>query len=168
MKKICFLWIIIVFFGCEGSGDHIDFQVSTKDSANFSVQFPELQFGEKIEIKINDEIIVSKIGDRAFSTSGFWNYYKYPGEIVKIEFLDYYHNQLKIRKIFADTLVESRQRTLIVSRPFPKGMTKENWKPYGFVSIDTGDRYIKLVADSVEFSGMWTDRIIDVTKSMSD
>lgn len=162
MKKVYFIWIIIAFGGCGDNDKQVDFRVSTKDSANFSIQFPELQFGERIEIRINDEIILSKIGDEALGTAAFWNYYQYPRDISKIEFLDYYDDHLKIQKVFADTLVGSKQRTLIVSRPFPKGMTKENWRPYGFVSIDTGDRHVKLVDDSVEFSGMWTDDIIDV------
>lgn len=159
MGKKYFIFIWIIFTNCGRNKDQYNFQVSTKDSANFSIQFPELQFEEVIEVRINDEIILTKIGKEPSGASGFWNYYRYPSAINKIEFIDYYKKKLKIRKIFTDTLNDSKQRTLIVSRPFPKGMTKINWRKYGFVSIDTGNRHVNLVDDSVEFHGMWTDDI---------
>jgi len=168
MKKKYFIFIWILFTNCGRNKDQNNFQVSTKESANFSVQFPELQFEEAIEVKINDKIILSEIGSEHSGTSGFWNYYRYPSKITKIEFLDYYKNKLKIRKVFTDTLNDSKQRTLIVSRPFPKGRTKKNWKNYGFVSIDTGDRNVNLVDDSVQFNGMWTDHISKFKKDRDE
>lgn len=168
MKKKYFIFICIIFTNCGRNKDQYNFQVSTKDSANFSVQFPELQFEEAIEVRINDKIILSEIGTEPLGISGFWNYYRYPSKITKIEFLDYYKNKLKIRKVFSDTLNDSKQITLIVSRPFPKGMTKKNWKKYGFVSIDTGDRHVNLVDDSVQFNGMWTDDISKFNKDRDE
>lgn len=47
-------------------------------------------------------------------------------------------------------------------------MTKENWKKYGFVSIDTGDRHVNLVDDSVQFNGMWTDDISKFNKDRDE
>lgn len=165
MEKKYFIFIWIIFTNCGRNKDQYNFQVSTKDSANFSVQFPELQFEEAIEVRINDTIILTKMGTEPSGTSGSWDYYKYPSKINKIEFLDYYKKKLKIIKVFSDTLNDSKQRTLLVSRAFPKGMTNKNWRRYGFVSIDTGDRHVNLVDDSVQFNGMWTD---DISKFDND
>jgi len=154
--RIIFLTVLVVIFSCEQGVKYKDYRVENKDSGNFSVQFPEIQYGEKIEIKINDETVLIKENDSVPYLPGFWYYYNYPRKIDKIEFLDYFNGKLKIKKLFVDTLVDSKQRTIIISRPYPSGMKKETWRKYGLVSIDTGDRFINLVDDNIYFKDMLT------------
>ncbi|MBD1392589.1 hypothetical protein [Mucilaginibacter glaciei] len=165
MKNLYSFLIIMLcstYFACKQSSKEIDYGVVSKDSGNFSVQFPELQYQERILITINDDIILSDSATKLSGNPIFWKYYNYPKKIIKIEFSDFFKGKLKERKTFKDTLIDIKQRTLIVSRPIPKGITKANWKPYGLVSIDTGFRKVNLVNDSIAFSGMWTDKAIEI------
>lgn len=156
-KNIIIFFVLTLLMACKDSEKSNSYRVSTKDSANFSVMTPEIQTKEKIVIKINNEVIWIEEGKDSIGNPGAWRYYKYPGKIKTIQFLDYYKGSEKINKLFKDTLTEIPQRTLIITRPFPKGMTNSNWRKYGFVSIDTGERSIVLVNDAVYFKGMWTD-----------
>ena len=117
--------ISILILACKRTHERINYRVESKDLANFSVQFPELQPKEKILIKINNEIILEDTTNNPIGNSGFWRYYYYKDKIVKIEFLDFFNGDLKVNKVFKDTLTDVKQRTLIVSRPYPKGLTKE-------------------------------------------
>ncbi|WP_129717408.1 hypothetical protein [Pedobacter sp. SYP-B3415] len=160
-KALIIVLFLMSAFGCRRQPNITNYRVDSIDSSNFSIQFRELQAHEKIALKLNDELIL-KDSAKAGRKPGFWRYYYYPKSIVKIEFSNYLNGQLKLRKIFKDTLVNVAHRTLIVSRPFPKGLNAKNWKPYGFVSIDTGTREVRLVNDAVAFREYWTDEVIKI------
>jgi hypothetical protein len=151
--------IFLLVYACRTESSRISYRVKNKENGNFSVQFPELQPKEKILVKVNDVIVLEDSAKGSIANPGFWRYFKYPKKIFKIQFLDFYNGILKVNKIFRDTLTETKQRTLIISRPVPKGITKKNWKHYGFVSIEKGDREVLLVNDSIAFKDLWTDRV---------
>ena len=160
MKKcLSTLFVVLLLMTCKEDLTGRQYRVTTKDSANFSIILPEILPKERMIVKINDEVIEDITGKDSLGNPSSWRYYKYPLKITHVEFINYYLGTEKIRKEFNDTLEDIPQRTLIVTRPFPQGMTKLNWRRYGFVSIDTGMRSITLVNDAVEFKGTWTDKV---------
>lgn len=130
------------------------YEVQEKESANFSVLSPELYPEERLEVKLNSELVLVTGNDTA-PTFSFWKHYNYPDSIKLIEVTTYYKGEKKVEKAYRDTLMNSNSRSIIVSRTFPKEMTKENYKPHGFVPMDSADRKIMLVDDSVHYKDTW-------------
>jgi hypothetical protein len=159
MEKYIICIIAILLVACQDSVEVRNYRVKKKDNANFSVITPELQPEERIVIKINGDVIWDELGKGVNGNPGAWRYFKYPGAITRIEFLDHYKNVLKINKEFNDTLKDARQRTLIISRTYPKYLKLYDYKRVGVVSIDTGLRSVQLLNDAVAFKGTWTDSV---------
>ena len=134
-----------------------NYEVSTKDSANFSISGSYIYPDESVKIKVNDKVFFERKGKKSTGSPAFWLYFLYPDAIKKIQVITYYKGKKRQDKIFIDTLMQVKQRSIIISGPFPKGMTKETYKPYGFVPPEKSERLIILVDDADHYKGMWTD-----------
>jgi hypothetical protein len=158
MKKVGYLFFIYVGFGygCRNS-ENKNYRVQEKDSANFSVFVSMLYPKEHLLVKVNDQIILNKIGKDTTGSPTAMYYFSYPNSIKKIEVTSHFNGKKFLNKLFKDTLTNVAQRTIFLSRPFPKGMTKDNYIPYGYVPIDSSDRHITLENDAVYYKGMWRD-----------
>ena len=155
MKKILIIINTLLVFSIYRWHQHqveVDYEVYQKKRANLSVICPELYPEEKLKIKINN-INILTMGNNTMSHS-FWKYFYFPDNINVIEVNMYYRDKRKFYKIFRDTLDYAKRRSIIISRTFPKGMTKQTYRPYGFVPMDSAERKITLVDDSVHFKGM--------------
>lgn len=156
MKKSYYLFIVILslFCGCQNT-ENKNYRVTEKDSANFSVFVSMLYPKEHLLIKVNDTVILDQVGRDTTGSPTAYNHFRYPGRIKKIEVTSQYNGKLLFKRLFKDTLTASAQRSVFISRPFPKGMTKENYKPYGYVPVESSDRTITLEDDSVYYKGTW-------------
>ena len=94
-------------------------------------------------------------GNDTAPTYLFWKHFRFPDSIRLIEVTTYYKGEKKIEKVYRDTLMNSNSRSIIVSRTFPIGMTKESYNSFGFVPMDSADRKITLVDDSVHYKNTW-------------
>ncbi|ALJ00739.1 hypothetical protein [Rufibacter tibetensis] len=146
----CFFWI----GSCTQEQERKDYEVQENELANFSVISPELYPEERLEVKLNGELVV-ETGINTSWTHSFWKHFYYPDSIKLIEVSIYYKGEKKLEKVYRDTLMTSNSRSIIVSRTFPKGITKENYKQHGFVPMDSADRKITLVDDSVHYKNTW-------------
>lgn len=155
-KTACHLFIVClcVCYGCRNSGVK-NYRVKEKDSANFSVFVSMLYPKEHLLVKVNDYIILDKIGKDTTGNPTAMYYFRYPDSIKKIEVTSQYKGKVFLKRLFRDTLTGVAQRTIFISRPFPKGITKDNYKPYGYVPIDSSDRNITLENDAVYYKGTW-------------
>jgi hypothetical protein len=156
MKKVGYLIVLCLGFGygCRNT-EMKNYRVEEKDSANISVLVSMLYPKEHLLVKVNDHIILDKIGqDTTGSPTGEY-YFRYPDSIIKIEVISQYKGKVLLKRLFRDTLTGVAQRSIFISRPFPKGMTKDNYKPYGYVPIDSSDRNITLENDAVYYKGLW-------------
>lgn len=156
MKTASYLFIacLCVGYGCRNN-EVENYRLKEKDSANFSVFVSMLYPKEHLLVKVNDYIILDKIGKDTIGSPTAMYYFRYPDSIRKIEVTSKYSAKVLFTRLFKDTLTNAAQRTIFISRPFPKGMTKENYKPYGYVPIDSSDRQITLENDAVYYKGMW-------------
>lgn len=155
MKKVCYLFIICLGYGYGCRNTKIkNYRVQEKDSANFSVFVSMLYPREHLLVKVNDHIVLDKIGDDTAGSPTSEYYFYYPDSIKKIEVTSQHKEKVFFKRLFEDTLTNVAQRTVFISRPFPKGMTKDNYKPYGYVPIDSSDRNITLENDAVYYKGM--------------
>jgi hypothetical protein len=154
MRLIINTLFLILVFGCKGRGIR-SYRVETKDSANFSVFISMLFPQERIFVKVNDEIVLDQIGDEIKGSPQSYLYFKYPSKIKKISVSGNYKGYITFERLYVDTLVNVSQRSLIISFPYPKGMTILNYKPYGFVPIKDANRNITLVDDAVYYKGTW-------------
>lgn len=154
-KRVCYLFIILLVYFTTGCGntDVKNYRVRRKDSANFSVFVSMLFPKEHLLVKVNDHVILDKIGKDITGSPTGEHYFYYPDSIKKIEVVSQYKGKIILKRLFKDTLVGAAQRTIFLSQPFPKGMTKENYKPYGYVPIDSSDRNITLENDAVYYKG---------------
>ncbi|PTT02778.1 hypothetical protein DBR11_04040 [Pedobacter sp. HMWF019] len=150
MKRLYYILVpfLCLGYGCQNKTTK-DYGVGTKDSANFTVFLSMLYPKEHLLVKVNNQVIFDKVGEDIKGSPTGEYYFHYPDTIKKIEITSQFKGKIVLNKSFIDTLTEAKQRTLIISRPFPKGMTKENYKPYGYVPIDSSDRHITLVNDAV-------------------
>ncbi|PYF74089.1 hypothetical protein [Pedobacter nutrimenti] len=156
MRRIYYLFAICLClgYGCQNNTTE-RYRVGQKDSANFTVFLSMLYPKEHLLVKVNDQIVLEKIGrDTTGSPTGEY-YFHYPEPIKKIEVTSRYQQKVFLNKLFIDTLTDVAQRTVAISRPFPKGMTKTNYKPYGYVPIDSSDRHVTLLNDAVYYKGTW-------------
>lgn len=155
MKKI--ITNIFLYFSicsCYQRRVDINYEVDQKKEANFSVVCPELYPKEKLQVKINNSIILNVIGDDTTGSHSFWRCFYFPNNINTVEIDMYYKGNKKFHKVFHDTLNYAKNQSIIISRTFPKGMTKQTYRPYGFVPMDSAERKIMLVDDSVYYKGM--------------
>jgi hypothetical protein len=155
---VIFIIIIATCSNCKQQLVNYNYEVSVKDSANFSIDGPELQPQERLVVMLEKYVIFDKTGKSVTGNHSFWKYYSYPNEIKSITVRDYFKGELKIEKVFKDTLLNIPQRSIIISRAFPKGVKRENWSRYGFVSMDTATRSVLLVDDSEYYKGTWRDK----------
>jgi hypothetical protein len=153
MKAYLFIVCICLGYGCKNN-EAKDYRVKEKGSANFSVFVSMLYPKEHLLIKINDDLILDQIGKETTGSPTAYNYFRYPDSIKKIEVTSQYKGKVFLKKLFKDTLTNIAQRSIFISRPFPKGMTKKNYKPYGYLPIDSSDRNITLENDAVYYKGM--------------
>jgi len=158
-SSVVYPLIFIFLIACTKPVKVENYRVNKKAIGNFSVISPEIQPYERMVVRVNDDVIWDAQGKGPLGKPGAWRYYKYPRKIKKIQFIDYYNSVIKLSKEFKDTLVKIPQRTLIISRSFPKHSNKSHLRKRGFVSIDTGKRLIILVNDAVYFKGTWTDEV---------
>lgn len=155
MRKLCFIFGFTVLFGC-GVNIENNYVVSTKDSANFSVFVSMLYPGEKLVVELNDTfVILDEIGREDIGSPSSYNYFCFPDTIRKIRVSGQYKDIITFHKIFEDTLMNVKQKSVFISRPFPKGMTKETYQSYGQISIDSAERNITLEDDAKYFKDTW-------------
>ena len=154
IKTACHLFIVCLFvgYGCRNS-EVKNYRVKEKNSANFSVFVSMLYPKEHLLVKVNGDLILDQVGENITGSPTAYNHFHYPDSIKTIEVTSQYNGKVLFKRLFIDTLVNIAQRSVIISRPFPKGMTKENYKPYGYVSIDSSDRTITLINDAVYYKG---------------
>lgn len=161
MKNCTLIITLTLFVLCScrnNTAKH--YNVTKKDSANFSISGSYLYPEEKFEVKVNGELILTRIGEKGKGKPAFWMHFFYPNPIKKIQVTTYFKGKKRQEEIFTDTLVQVKQRTVIISGPFPKGMTKKTYKPYGFVPPEKSERLIFLVDDAIYYKGTWVCGIL--------
>lgn len=160
MKSYLNLVFIFLFFpSCHNRYGYHDYEVSNVDSANFSILCSDLQPNEKLIVSLNDTIILSRTWRRIADSRTFWNHYRFPDKIHLIKVLDLFAGKIREIRLFKDTLTYEPQVSVLISRPAPRRMSKNNSRVHGFVSMDTGRRFIFLVSDTAYFKGIWRDNI---------
>lgn len=157
MLKRGLIYIICCLLGsCLQKQERKDYQVQERESANFSVLSPELYPEERLIVKINGDVVLEEGNEASFDTA-FWKHFLYPDSIRIVEVTTFYKGEKKIEKVYRDTLKYANRRSVLISRTFPKGMTKENYEQFSFVAMDSADRKITLVDDSVHYKDAWFD-----------
>jgi hypothetical protein len=154
MRRATTLLLLLLVFGCN-SRKIKDYRVQEKDSANFSVFISMLYPKEKIVVKINGEAILDQTGDEKNGGPQSYLYYNYPDKILKIAVSGSHNGYATFEQLFLDTLVNVQQKTLIISYPFPKGMSRKGYKPSEPVPLKNAYRHITLVDDAVQYKDEW-------------
>lgn len=156
MRNLCHIVLIaVLLFGCKRNVEN-NYRVSAKDSANFSVFISMLYPEEILVVELNDAfIILNDTGRQVTGSPSSYNYFWFPDSIRKISISGHYKDKVTFHKIFKDTLVDVAQRSVFISRPFPKGMTKETYERYGYMPIDSAERKITLEDDHTYFKDTW-------------
>jgi hypothetical protein len=150
------LLLVTAFFGaCQSQSDK-SYKVSVKDSANISVFVSMLYPKEHLVVKVNGNILMEQRGAENTGDPTRYLYFKYTDSIKEIAVDSYFNNETILHKTFKDTLTNVKQRSIFISRPFPKGMTKKNYKPYGYIPISKSQRNITLVDDYEYYKGSMT------------
>ncbi len=154
MKSLIIISFLLSLAGCKFK-EIGDYRVNDKDSANFSVFVSMLYPKERLLVKINEQVILDQTGDEIKGSPQSYIYFNYPDTIKKISVSGNYKGHVTFERLYVDTLLNVSQRSLIISFPFPKGRIRENYKPYGFIPIESSDRNIFLVDDSSQYKDTW-------------
>jgi len=156
MRTIGYLCIILLvaFTSCLHT-ENKNYKVETKDSANFSVLLFMLFPKEHLVVKINNEVVLDMIGSDSLGSPTSYMYFNYPDSIKSISVIGEHNKRITFQKEFKDTLINVARRSLVISLPFPKGMTKKTYKPYSYVPIKDADRNITLIDDAVQYKDIW-------------
>jgi hypothetical protein len=148
--------LALIMASCRERRTDNEYEVSTRDKANFSLECYSLYPNEKLQVRVNDTVLYEKVGNNL--DNDIHKYFFFPSKIDKIQVISTYEGKKVYSKEFIDTLIEVSRLNLFISMPYPKGAiisNKPNWKPnWGKLSIDSADRIIRLEVDTIHEQGI--------------
>lgn len=157
MKTVYTFWVIIIISlsACINRNER-KYQVSIKDSANISIFISMLYPKENLVFKVNGIVLLDEMGADSTGNPTKYLYFKYPDTIRTIDIGSYYYGDTIFQKKIRDTLLDVKKRSVLISRPFPKGMTDKTYRNYGYVPIYESQRKVTLVDDYEYYKGTFT------------
>lgn len=150
------MFLVLFMASCGEKRTNNEYEVSTRDEANFSLECYSLYPNEKLQVRVNDNVLYEKVGNKA--DNKIRKYFFFPSKIDKVQIISTYEGKKVYSKEFIDTLTEVSRVNLFISMPYPKGAIISNepdWKPkWGTLSIDSADRIIRLEVDTIHEQGI--------------
>lgn len=139
--------MLLAATGCKEKND--DYRVNKNDKSNFAVFMSFLYPDEHLTIRLNGKLLMEQTGEKITGAPTNYTFYYFPDTVKSISIKADYKGKITMKRDFVDTLVNSPEKRITISRPHPKGMTKYNYKPYSYVPIEKSERTITL-SDTID------------------
>lgn len=150
-RPILIFAIIFLSISCYNPGINWEYEVDSRNAANFSLECYLLYPNEEIQVSVNNELLF-----KTKSNKDHYNlrkYFFYPAGIERVQVSGFYEGKVIYARDFSDTLTGVSKLNLFISMPYPKGMiipSDPQWRPgWTNIPIDSVDRIIILEPDTL-------------------
>lgn len=146
MRILLYILLAIGILGCKNKADQT-YRMPDKDSANFTVAIVMLYPGERLLVKLNNEVLLDTTGDASGRLDSRL-YFKYPKKVKTIAVSGVYNGTKTFNRYFKDTLSRVPKLALVIPFPMPKATWKPKNESDNRVPMESTERNIVLVDDT--------------------
>lgn len=146
MRILLYILLAVGILGCKNKAAQT-YRVPDKDSANFTVAIIMLYPGERLLVKLNNEVLLDTTGDASGRLDSRL-YFKYPKKIGTISVSGVYNGTKTFNRYFKDTLSLVPKLSLVIPFPMPKATWKRKDESDNRVPMESTERNIVLLDDT--------------------